>query len=487
MALREVVKLVVEGEDKASRELKKAERATLNLEGAVKRFGAFMRSPAGLTAVAAGAAAAVGTWARQTAKAADDMGKLSERLALPIEQLSQYAAVAERAGIRQEAFSMIVQRGQRRLEEFAKGTGEAKKTFEEFGLTSEQVRASGVNILDLFPLLADKFAELTRQGRGSAEMMKIFDSEGVVMGQVFRQGSEALEEARKHMEALGVTITKDMAQSADRFNKAWGDVTFSLEGFRNQVMPPVLEGLASMVETILGIATGVDRVDAAVRRARQGAGELRSGSLADFARFNANEDALASLGARLGPEPPLGGSPPRTREETQALILAAIRRRAGGSNFPPFILDAQAEFMRSTRVGSARGGNLSLDPIQLSEAESQQRLINERLSERIPLTEEASEQFHESLRATNSLVSALGLGNSTLTEMVANAQALARAINAISGLAALLSGAGGLVGSISPGLGGPFHGENPTPNTRQAANSRPRAEANRRAAKLGGV
>ncbi len=255
MALKNVVELIIKtvGADRAKRELS-------NTESSTKRLGLSAKELAGRFVGAAGVAAAVGIAAdqlRRFATEADHVGKFADRLKVSTEFVSEMGYAAERSGVSISAMEMALQRGQRRLETFIQtGKGEAQPVFEQMGLSADILAGRYRSIEDLLPVLADRFADLAKEGRGTYEAQKLFDSEGVAMVQILGQGGEALDALRERARKLGVSLDKDATRGAADFNDAMTDIKASVEGLRNVVAPQVLADLTEFFKQAANFAAG---------------------------------------------------------------------------------------------------------------------------------------------------------------------------------------------------------------------------------------
>ena len=80
------------------------------------------------------ASAAFVVFGTKSLNALDELGKLSSKLGVSTKFLSEYAAVADKAGLSQTQFSTGVQRFLRRLGEAQQGTGELLKPLKALGI-----------------------------------------------------------------------------------------------------------------------------------------------------------------------------------------------------------------------------------------------------------------------------------------------------------------------------------------------------------------
>jgi hypothetical protein len=143
----------------------------------------------------------------------DKTAKLSTRLGISTEALSQYRFVAERSGVDFNVLTLGFQRMTRRVAEAAQGTGEAQGALRELGLS-----ASALTRLPLdqqFEIVAEQLSKVGVQADQVRLAMKLFDSEGVALVQTMQKGAAGIQEMRAEADRLGVTLTTEAAAQAE--------------------------------------------------------------------------------------------------------------------------------------------------------------------------------------------------------------------------------------------------------------------------------
>ncbi|MDH5187357.1 MAG: hypothetical protein OEW37_00210, partial [Rhodospirillaceae bacterium] len=160
--------------------------------------------------------AGMGALIKSSLDAGDKIQKLSIRLGVSTEALSQYKHVAELSGITFETMSMGWQRQTRRIAEAAEGMGEAKGALRELGLNAAALKTQAPE--KQFEILADAFGNVDSQADKVRLAMKIWDSEGVSMLQAIEGGSAGLKSMRQEADDLNLTLTKDQANAMAEAN-----------------------------------------------------------------------------------------------------------------------------------------------------------------------------------------------------------------------------------------------------------------------------
>jgi len=138
--------------DKTTQKIEKNnKRSILSLRSLAN--GAKLASVA-LTALSASAVAAFNSFLNRS----DEVAKLSTRLGISTEALSELKHVADLGGVSFQTLTLGFQRMTRRISEAAKGTGEAKGAIEELGLSAQTLNKLAPD--QQFEVLADAIAEV---------------------------------------------------------------------------------------------------------------------------------------------------------------------------------------------------------------------------------------------------------------------------------------------------------------------------------------
>ncbi|MGR8921872.1 MAG: hypothetical protein ACU85V_19840, partial [Gammaproteobacteria bacterium] len=155
---------------------------------------------------------ALGGITLEAARAADEIGKLSLRLGISTEALSQYQFVAERTGVAFNALAIGLQRSTRRIAEAAQGAGEARGALRELGVDAQQLATLAPD--QQFEVLAEAFERVTENSDRVRLAFKLFDSEGVALLQTMEGGAEAIRELRTEAARAGLTLSSETAAGA---------------------------------------------------------------------------------------------------------------------------------------------------------------------------------------------------------------------------------------------------------------------------------
>jgi len=192
----------------------------------------------------------------------DKLGKTANKLGIEVEFLQAMRFAAEQTGVKVEALDMGLQRFIRRAAEAAKGTGESKRAFEQLGI---QLKDNDGNLRDIRDILfdvADGLENTKDSGERVRLAFKFFDSEGVSLVSTLKEGADGLREFEQQAENLGIIISKQSIAKAEMFADSLNVLKKQIQAITANVSAafiPVLEGVATKLETILSEMKGADK------------------------------------------------------------------------------------------------------------------------------------------------------------------------------------------------------------------------------------
>ena len=115
--------------------------------------------------------------------AADAIGKTADKIGVGVEALQELRFAAKASGVEQQTLDMALQRFTRRAAEAAQGTGEAKDALAQMGIALRDQSGNLRSSEDLLADVADAFARIEDPAERLRLAFKLFDSEGVALGQ----------------------------------------------------------------------------------------------------------------------------------------------------------------------------------------------------------------------------------------------------------------------------------------------------------------
>lgn len=212
-----------------------------NLAGVQTRLGGIKTALAGAVG-----AAGFGIMAKNAVETADKIHKLNLRIGATPEALSQLAYAAGQSGVPVNTLAMAMQRATRRIAEAAEGTGEASGALEELGLEAGELREMRPE--EQLSVLADAMQGLATDADKVRVAAKLFDSEGVMMLQMLKGGSIAIDEMRQKADDLGLTLSQDNVDAAAAFGDSMDNIKNIMQAIVTQITIAVAPAMTQVAD-----------------------------------------------------------------------------------------------------------------------------------------------------------------------------------------------------------------------------------------------
>ena len=189
---------------------------------------------------------------KSSAAAIDTTAKWADRLGIATDKLIGMQHAAKMAGVDSKTMSLGLQRMTRRLAEAAQNSGEAQGAIKELGL--EAVALNQLSPDEQFRRLADAMLGVENQSDRVRLSMKLFDSEGVALVNLMKQGAAGLDKYQAEAERLGITFSRIDAAKIELANDAMTRMRAAFTGVGNALaikLAPAFEAVAGTVAKIV--------------------------------------------------------------------------------------------------------------------------------------------------------------------------------------------------------------------------------------------
>lgn len=238
---------------------KRAEKALEGFQKKAKQVGGAV----GTAFAAAGTALAV--MVRGAIQDIDQLALMSDQIGVNTEKLSglRYAA-QQMADVSAGTFDTALRRMTRRIAEAADGSGGAVKALKDLGLSAKDLAKLSPD--QQFKKLADAMKGADSQAGRLRATMAIFDTEGMPLVNMLREGSAAIEEMEDAAHRLGIVVDDETAA----FTKQLKDLTAVKNGLVLRITADVLPTLNALMEMFSGSADAAERLDYLSRVASSG-------------------------------------------------------------------------------------------------------------------------------------------------------------------------------------------------------------------------
>ncbi len=281
----------ITAEDKTKAGLDSASRGLSNLQGAARMLGPVL---AGLgSALSVGAFAAMIT---SVANAADELGKLSQKTGVTVEDLSRLRYAAELSAVSNEQLSTGLRMLAKGMSEAATGTGAAADAFAAMGVEIKNTDGTLRTTREVLDDVSTRFASYADGAEKSALAQRLFGRSGADLIPLLNSGASGLREMSDESDRLGRTISTDLARASADFNDNLTRIKSSAQGVTVQIAGPLISALASLTTEFLRALQAGDSFFGAMERGLRGG---LAGQRSDIAAAARDIETLTGEHAKL--------------------------------------------------------------------------------------------------------------------------------------------------------------------------------------------
>ena len=236
-------KIVLTAEDRTRQAFESAKRNFEGLTGSVSRVSALMAglgvglSAAGLTA-----------FVKSSIDAADEIGKMAQRVGVGTEALSALKYAADLSDVSLESLGNGLKKLAVNAADTAKGTGEARDAFAALGINVKTSSGSLKGADELLAEIAAQFAGFEDGAAKTALAVKLFGKAGADLIPLLNAGASGLADMRAEAERLGVVISPGQAKAAELFNDQLTVMQARAKGVGIAIANELLPGLNGVLE-----------------------------------------------------------------------------------------------------------------------------------------------------------------------------------------------------------------------------------------------
>jgi len=231
----------------------RTQRALGRVQARLKRFG---RDTAALgRSMLTVGAAALGPLAgalKTFSSLGDATAKMARRTGLSVEAVQSLGFAAERSGSSTEALEKGVRRMQRTVWDATRGLSTANDALDELGLTADDL--AGKSPEEQFKILADALHGVDGASRRAAIAQQIFGRSGTELLPMFEKGRAGLEALQDRFHSLGVTLSSEETQAAERFTdqltNLWTGLKYGVALIGSRLEPAIRDLLGTAQDTI---------------------------------------------------------------------------------------------------------------------------------------------------------------------------------------------------------------------------------------------
>jgi len=257
-------------------------------------FESVKNSLGGVSTIVAGlgvaATAAFGIIAAKVLDVGDRVHKLSLKLGVSTESLSQLRHAADLSGVSFESLSKGLEKMQLNVADAADDMGVAKGALEAIGIDAATLKS--LKPEDQFEAIADAMEKVSSHGDKVRYAADIFGGRGVEMLQIMEGGGDAIRKMRKEADDLGMSLSGQGATNIANFNDSVTRVQGAITGMVQTVVGKASPALTSFFDWM------ADRIPEAAGWAGEAITKWGESLLATFDRieiwYYMNEETVKS-------------------------------------------------------------------------------------------------------------------------------------------------------------------------------------------------
>lgn len=185
----------------------------------------FKRVALGVAAVGT----AFATASSEAIKYADQLAKQARTLGITVEQLQEYTFAAERSGVSTAEMVKGLQQFNKFVGQAARGTGTAKKAFDDMGISILNMDGSIRGQEELINDFVDKISTIESPMMRAGLASDVFGRAGVKLLPMMSQGSAGLAALRKAAHEMGNVMENETAAKAEILNDKLDTFTTALK------------------------------------------------------------------------------------------------------------------------------------------------------------------------------------------------------------------------------------------------------------------
>lgn len=204
---------------------------------------------AAMTAVSAGVVLGI----KGQLDAADRLGKSAQKIGIPVDELSRLKFAAEQSDVSMETLETSIASLSKKMAGVKDGSQPAIDAFAAVGVSALDAQGNLRPTTEVIDDLANAFAAMPDGPEKTAAALQ-FGKTWREMIPVLNDGAEALGKIKDQADSLGIVITPEMAENADRFGDAIETLQTQLGGIGTIVAAQLAGPLANLSELVVNVA-----------------------------------------------------------------------------------------------------------------------------------------------------------------------------------------------------------------------------------------
>lgn len=211
-------------------------------------------SVVGLIEMARRVAEEIKRMVEQSIELGTELGHLSEKTGISVQDLSALKFAGEETGVSFESLQKGVKKLAVAMYDAESGKRTAIANFKNLGVSTEELRKHNGDLYGMLGLIADKFKEMPDGPIKLAEAQKLFGKSGLDLIPILNEGSEAIDEYRAKAANLGLILDENTTAKMKGLHRSIVEMKGAWSGLALEItsdLAPALKGLADELSGIL--------------------------------------------------------------------------------------------------------------------------------------------------------------------------------------------------------------------------------------------
>ncbi len=205
-----------------------------------------------MAAAVTSAAAAITKLAVDAGKAADEINTLSSITGISTEELQKFQYASSVIDVDVSTLASSMKKLTSTMSSASKGSGDAYETFKQLGVEIQNSDGSLRNSNEVFNETIRALGNISNETERDATAMKLFGKSATELNPLIEGGIDTLDEMGQRATELGLILSQDTLDGANRFNDALDKLKANGQGLFNVIGSEIASEFAPQLESVNG-------------------------------------------------------------------------------------------------------------------------------------------------------------------------------------------------------------------------------------------
>jgi len=172
----------------------------------------------------------------ESSQLANEVGKVSEKYAIGVEELTKWHYIVNSAGVKNDQFNDSLKDMSKNITDFQRDGSGATKAFKSLGITQEFAKKSMTNTSESMKILLQKLDEMPNGMERTTIAMELFGEEGANMVRVADMGAKSIATLTDEALKGNIAVSNSYYQKAEAYQNAQHRLDELQSGFADAVI-----------------------------------------------------------------------------------------------------------------------------------------------------------------------------------------------------------------------------------------------------------